>query len=120
MYASIYFATQNYDKILARIRELTGGSVLQMPADASVLADEETARIFDMCWSTKTWDAKDKMKLFKLAWDILGTDFAGRHSQYERFYMGPAFIVREHVGRETDWNEIQNFTDELLAGYDAL
>ena len=119
MYAAIYFATQNYDKILARIRELTGGSVLQMPADASVMDDDETKRIFDMCWSTETWDAADKMKLFKLAWDILGTDFAGRHSQYERFYMGPAFIVREHVGRETDWAEIEEFTDALLASYDA-
>lgn len=119
MYASIYFATQNYDKILARIRELTGGSVLQMPADVSVLDDEETKRIFDMCWSTKAWDAKDKMKLFKLAWDILGTDFAGRHSQYERFYMGPAFIVREHVGRETDWDNIGEFTDDLLASYET-
>ena len=119
MYAAIYFATQNYDKILARIRELTGGSVLQMPADVSVLDDEETKRIFEMCWSTETWDAKDKMKLFKLAWDILGTDFAGRHSQYERFYMGPAFIVREHVGRETDWTEIEDFTDSLLASYEA-
>ena len=119
MYAAVYFATQNYDKILARIRELTGGSVLQMPADASVMDDDETKRIFEMCWSTETWDAKDKMKLFKLAWDILGTDFAGRHSQYERFYMGPAFIVREHVGRETDWAEIEEFTDALLASYDA-
>ena len=119
MYASIYFATQNYDKILARIRELTGGSVLQMPADVSVMNDEETKRIFDMCWSTEKWDASDKMKLFKLAWDILGTDFAGRHSQYERFYMGPAFIVREHVGRETDWAEIEDFTDALLASYKA-
>jgi 4-hydroxyphenylacetate 3-monooxygenase len=119
MYASIYFATQNYDKILARIRELTGGSVLQMPADVSVMDDEETKRIFEMCWSTEKWDAADKMKLFKLAWDILGTDFAGRHSQYERFYMGPAFIVREHVGRETDWTEIEDFTDSLLASYEA-
>ncbi|MEC9454057.1 MAG: 4-hydroxyphenylacetate 3-hydroxylase N-terminal domain-containing protein [Pseudomonadota bacterium] len=119
MYAAVYFATQNYDKILARIRELTGGSVLQMPADASVMDDDETKRIFEMCWSTETWDAKDKMKLFKLAWDILGTDFAGRHSQYERFYMGPAFIVREHVSRETDWAEIEEFTDALLASYDA-
>ncbi len=119
MYAAIYFATQNYDKILARIRELTGGSVLQMPADSSVMDNEETKQIFDMCWSTNEWDAKDKMKLFKLAWDILGTDFAGRHSQYERFYMGPAFIVREHVGRETDWGEILDFTDNLLASYDT-
>ena len=33
--------------------------------------------------------------------------------------MSPAFIVREHVGRETDWAEIEEFTDALLASYAA-
>ena len=106
MYASIYWATQNYDKICSRVRELMGGSVLQMPADVTVLDDPETRAIFEQNWATPTWSATDKMKLFKLAWDLLGSDFAGRHAQYERFYMGPAFVVREHVGRETSWDEI--------------
>jgi 4-hydroxyphenylacetate 3-monooxygenase len=119
MYAAIYFATQNYDKILARIRELTGGSVLQMPADVTVMNDPATRDVFEASWSTESWAAADKMKLFKLAWDILGTDFAGRHSQYERFYMGPAFVVRDHVRRETDWNDILGYVDDLLASYGA-
>jgi 4-hydroxyphenylacetate 3-monooxygenase len=55
----------------------------------------------------------------KLAWDILGTDFAGRHSQYERFYMGPAFVVRIHNSRECPWDALDGLLDGLLASYDA-
>ena len=45
------------------------------------------------------------MKLFKLAWDMVGSEFAGRHQQYEKFYAGASFIIRNHSFRETDWTE---------------
>jgi len=45
------------------------------------------------------------MKLFKLAWDITGSEFAGRHLQYEKFPTRCAsFIIRNHSYRETDWS----------------
>ncbi|HDR7686736.1 4-hydroxyphenylacetate 3-hydroxylase family protein [Bacillus toyonensis] len=33
-------------------------------------------------------DAKQRTKLFKLAWDIVGSPLASRHELYERFYAG--------------------------------
>lgn len=117
MYAAIYFATQNYDAICAKVRELSGGGVLQMPADASVFDNPKTREVFERLWWMPTSSAVDRFKLMKLAWDILGTDFAGRHAQYERFYMGPAFIVRSHNNRECGWDEIQGRIDGLLASY---
>jgi len=119
MYASIYWATQNYDTLCSSVRELMGGSVLQMPANIGVLDCPETADTFEANWAGNGWAARDRMKLFKLAWDLLGTDFAGRHAQYERFYMGPAFVVREHIGRETDWDAVLRPLDDLLASYDV-
>ncbi|MGH7117837.1 MAG: 4-hydroxyphenylacetate 3-hydroxylase family protein, partial [Acetobacteraceae bacterium] len=82
MYAAIYFATQNYDQICAKVRELSGGSVLQMPADVSVLSNPKTRALFEKLWQTPTHGAVEKFKLFKLAWDLLGSDFGGRHLQY--------------------------------------
>jgi 4-hydroxyphenylacetate 3-monooxygenase len=117
MYSAIYFATQNYDQICAKVRELSGGSVLQMPADVSVLDNPKTRSLFEELWQTPTQSALDKFKLFKLAWDLLGSDFGGRHLQYERFYMGPAFVVRGHVSREIMWKEIEEYTDALLQSY---
>ena len=77
----------------------------------------ETRALFEELWQTPTQTAVDKFKLFKLAWDLLGSDFGGRHLQYERFYMGPAFVVRSHNSRECDWQEIDGYIDALLASY---
>jgi 4-hydroxyphenylacetate 3-monooxygenase len=118
MYATIYFATQNYDAICAKVRELSGGSVMQMPADISVMHNPKTQELFEEMWEAPGWKAIDKFKLFKLAWDALASDFGGRHLQYERFYMGPAFVVRAHTSRECPWGDIEAYADHLLASYE--
>lgn len=118
MYAAIYWCTQNFDQICTKLRELSGGSVLQMPADISVLENADTRNLFETLWRSSEQPALDRYKLYKLAWDLLGTDFGGRHLQYERFYMGPAFVVRGHNNRECLWNDILDYVDGLLGSYE--
>jgi 4-hydroxyphenylacetate 3-monooxygenase len=119
MYAAIYWCYQNYPKICTQLAELMGGGVMQMPADISVLENPETRTIFETLWSTPEHSATERFKLFKLAWDALGTDFAGRHFLYERFYLGPAFIVRGHNYREAPWQEMLGMVDRMLSSYDV-
>jgi 4-hydroxyphenylacetate 3-monooxygenase len=57
------------------------------------------------------------MKLFKLAWDLIGSEFAGRHLQYEKFYAGASFIVRNHNFREAPWDSYHKVVEDLMAGY---
>ncbi len=117
MYASIYFAYQQYDHFVGKVRELAGGSVLQMPADISVLDNEATRETFEQLWQGQSASAMDRFKVQKLAWDVLASEFAARHWQYERFYMGPAYIVRAHNLREAPWPEIEAYTAALLDSY---
>jgi 4-hydroxyphenylacetate 3-monooxygenase len=35
-----------------------------------------------------TIDAENRTKLFKLAWDLIGSPLGSRHELYERFYAG--------------------------------
>jgi 4-hydroxyphenylacetate 3-monooxygenase len=58
------------------------------------------------------------MKLFRLVWELVGSEFAGRHQQYEKFYAGASFIVRNHSYREAPWDEFHKYADDLLASYD--
>ena len=58
------------------------------------------------------------MKLYKLVWDLIGSEFAGRHLQYEKFYAGASFIVRNHSFREAPWQEFHRVVDDLMASYD--
>jgi 4-hydroxyphenylacetate 3-monooxygenase len=119
MYAGLEWCTQNYSGFIDELRTLCGGSVFQMPADVSVMADDNLARQFTTYWRTPQSDALAKMKLFKLAWDMTGSEFAGRHLQYEKFYAGASFIIRNHSFRETDWAAFGKVVDDLMAGYDV-
>jgi 4-hydroxyphenylacetate 3-monooxygenase len=118
MYAALEWCTQNYSRFIDELRTLCGGSVFQMPANISVLDDPELARQFSTYWQTPQSDAVARMKLYKLAWDMSGSEFAGRHVQYERFYAGASFIIRNHSYRETDWKAFDKLVDALMAGYD--
>ena len=80
-----------------------------------VLDDPEMAKQFDTFWQTPQADSITRMKLFKLAWDMTGSEFAGRHLQYEKFYAGASFIIRNHSYRETDWNEFNTLVDKVMA-----
>jgi 4-hydroxyphenylacetate 3-monooxygenase len=63
-------------------------------------------------------DATSRMKLFKLAWDVVGSEFAGRQQQYEKFYAGASFIIKNHSYRETPWDYFDGVVDDLMESYD--
>ncbi|HXW94327.1 MAG TPA: 4-hydroxyphenylacetate 3-monooxygenase, oxygenase component [Nitrososphaerales archaeon] len=42
----------------------------------------------DRYYQAKTADAEERIRLFKLAWDIAGSSFGGRQDLYERFFFG--------------------------------
>jgi 4-hydroxyphenylacetate 3-monooxygenase len=118
MYAALEWCTQNYSHFIDELRTLCGGGVFQMPANISVMKDPDLARQFQTYWQTPQTDSITRMKLFKLAWDMVGSEFAGRHQQYEKFYAGASFIVRNHSFRETDWAAFNSIVENLMAGYD--
>ena len=117
MYGALEWCTQNYTKFVDELRELCGGGVFQMPANISVMRQPDLAHNFQTYWQTPQGDAITRMKLFKLAWDMVGSEFAGRHLQYEKFYAGASFIVRNHAFRETDWPAFNRIVDDLMATY---
>lgn len=117
MYAALEWCTQSYSQFIDELRELCGGGVFQMPANISVMNNSELARRFETFFQTPQSDAIARMKLFKLAWDLVGSEFAGRHQQYEKFYAGASFIVRNHSYRETDWRAFDEIVENLMSGY---
>jgi 4-hydroxyphenylacetate 3-monooxygenase len=90
-----------------------------MPASISVMHDDKARADFEMYWQTPQLPALARMKLMKLAWDMVGSEFAGRQQQYEKFYAGASFIVRNHSYRETPWAFFDGIVDTLMAGYDV-
>jgi 4-hydroxyphenylacetate 3-monooxygenase len=118
VYAALHWCTNTHADICDTVRELMGAGVFQMPADASVLDDPDLRETFETYWSTPGQSARERMKLAKLAWDLLGSDFAGRHMQYEKFYAGPSFVMNSYSYSTGPWTEWTAPIDELMASYD--
>ncbi|HME31088.1 MAG TPA: 4-hydroxyphenylacetate 3-hydroxylase N-terminal domain-containing protein [Pseudolabrys sp.] len=119
VYAALHWCTNHYSEICDTVRELMGAGVFQMPADVSVLNNVSTRDAFETYWSVPGQSAQERMKLFKLAWDLLGSDFAGRHLQYEKFYAGPGFVMNSYSYLAGPWKEWTETVDHLMASYDA-
>ena len=116
MYAALNWCTENHSMIIEMLRELMGGGVFQMPADVSVMGNPELREKFEQFWATPFKESFERMKLYRLAWDLVGSEFAGRHTSYEKFYAGSYFVVRNHSHREAPWDEFHEVVDRQLDG----
>tara|TARA_B100001559_G_scaffold119960_1_gene100951 strand:- start:80 stop:856 length:777 start_codon:yes stop_codon:yes gene_type:complete len=118
MYAALNWCTENYTTIIDELRTLCGGGVFQMPASINVVKNKKLKKEFETYFQTPQMDATSRMKLFKLAWDVVGSEFAGRQQQYEKFYAGASFIIKNHSYRETPWDYFDGVVDNVMDKYD--
>ena len=77
MYAALNWCTESHSALIDILRELCGGGVFQMPASVTVMHDPHLEKLFETYWQTPQLDAVRRFKLFKLAWDLVGSEFAG-------------------------------------------
>jgi 4-hydroxyphenylacetate 3-monooxygenase len=115
VYAALNWCTDNHTQIIDILRELCGGGMFQLPADLSVLDDAELAQDFATYFRTPRQEATERMRLMRLAWDLIGSEFGGRHQSYEKFYSGGAFAVRNYNYVVADWNDLVHRVDNLLS-----
>jgi 4-hydroxyphenylacetate 3-monooxygenase len=115
MYAALNWCQEHHTEIIDSLRTLLGGYPLVMPASIDVITDDALRDTFARWWKTPSIEAIERHKLYKLAWDIVGTEFAGRHMLYEKFYAGSSIVVRNQSDREAPWQGFHDIVDRLLA-----
>jgi 4-hydroxyphenylacetate 3-monooxygenase len=114
MYAALNWCQEHHTEIIDILRTLAGAAPLAMPASIDLVADPELKERFERWWSTPALAAPNRLKLYKLVWDLIGSEFAGRHMLYERFYAGNSIIVRNQSDREAPWEKFHATVDGLL------
>ncbi len=118
LYASQVYQQAMYPALLNQIRGLLGGSLIQLPASVDELRGPASAADVERYVRWPHAGAVERVKLLKLLWDAVGSEFASRHLQYEMFYAGepPAIHLREF--RNFDWAAAEELVDKCLASYD--
>jgi 4-hydroxyphenylacetate 3-monooxygenase len=121
LYAAIHWAMEHHSELIDILRELMGGGQFQFPASIDVIDDPELGALFTNFWTAGQQTAFNRMKLFKLAWDLVGSDHASRATSYEKFFVGPAFAVRNYNFINTPWDELHQLAEDFMAtyGYEA-
>ena len=114
VYATLNWCQEHHAEIIDTLRTLAGAAPLQMPASIDLVTDPELKDRFERWWSTPALAAVERLKLYKLTWDLIGSEFAGRHMLYERFYAGNSIIVRNQSDREAPWDRFHATVDGLL------
>jgi 4-hydroxyphenylacetate 3-monooxygenase len=92
--------------------------VLQLPSGVADMTSDFTRPDVERYVQSPGVSSEERVKLFKLAWDIIGSEFAGRHQQYEMFYAGAPFIVKgAYTYRNYGYDALVAELDQYLAGY---
>ena len=117
LYAAIHWAMENHSPVMDIVRELMGGGQFQFPASIDVIDDPELKETFESLWTAGAFGAVDRMKLFKLAWDLIGSDHASRAMSYEKLFVGPAFAVRNYNFINAPWDEFHSVAEDFMATY---
>jgi 4-hydroxyphenylacetate 3-monooxygenase len=119
MYGAMGLQAELYPRALAILRDLVGGGVLQVPSSVADMRNPATRADIDRYIYSPNSPAEERIKLFKLAWDAVGSEFGGRHHQYEMFYAGAPFVVKGYAFRNYGFEGPLADVDNFLAGYDS-
>ncbi|HKY09899.1 MAG TPA: 4-hydroxyphenylacetate 3-hydroxylase N-terminal domain-containing protein [Candidatus Binatia bacterium] len=118
LYASQVYQQAMYPLLLNQIRGLLGGSLIQLPATANELRERGSAADIERYVRWPKASGAERVKLLKLVWDALGSEFGSRHLQYEMFYAGEPGSIQGREFRNFDWKAAEALVDRCLASYD--
>jgi 4-hydroxyphenylacetate 3-monooxygenase len=121
LYGAMGMQSETYARVINIVRDLVGGGVLQLPSSVADLTSEVTSGDIRRYVRSPGVESEERVKLFKLAWDIVGSEFAGRHQQYEMFYAGAPFVVRGvYAFRNFRYDDALASVDAFLESYSTI
>jgi 4-hydroxyphenylacetate 3-monooxygenase len=119
LYANNWLEATYYQTMLTYVRELAGGGLLQLPSSYKDYLNPDIAADLERFVRSPGLKSVERTKLYKLAWDLVGSEFAGRHQQYELFYAGArAQTTAVRAYRAFDFAAARAMVERCLAGYE--
>jgi 4-hydroxyphenylacetate 3-monooxygenase oxygenase component len=95
------------------IRQLSGSGLILTPTEKD-FANPEIAAYLEKYLQGKDVLARDRVQLFKLAWDMIGESFGGRQLQYEWFYAGDPYFTHSRFYRSPIARDFKAMVTRLL------
>lgn len=110
-------AQTTYPEFIDAIRGLSGGGLVMVPSSSADFDGGEVERMIQASQRSPVAGSEERVKLMKLAWDAIGSEFGSRHLQYEMFYSGPQFAIRGNSYRFHDWAGPKRMVQDFMDSY---
>lgn len=117
LYGAMGLQAELYPRVLHLLREMVGAGVIQVPSSYREMVNPETGPDITRYVKSPGVPSEERVKLFKLAWDAVGSEFAGRHHQYELFYAGAPYVAKGYAFRNYGYDEAVALVDSFLNSY---
>jgi 4-hydroxyphenylacetate 3-monooxygenase len=114
LYAVMALQSEMNPRMIDIVRELTGAAMITLPSSVKDFESDETRADMERYMQSGKAPARERVALMRLAWDLIGTEFANRHQQYEKFYGGASFIVKTNMFRSYDFARAKALVEQAL------
>ncbi|GCL73768.1 4-hydroxyphenylacetate 3-hydroxylase family protein [Paenibacillus naphthalenovorans] len=91
-----------YPRAIEILQQLSGAGMLQVPSSIAELQGPLGDKL-QTYYRGADRNAQERVRLLKLAWDLVGSPLAGRHELYERFYAGDP--VRTYAAQYLEYDK---------------
>tara|TARA_B100002003_G_scaffold73940_1_gene68973 strand:+ start:31 stop:1482 length:1452 start_codon:yes stop_codon:yes gene_type:complete len=102
-----------YPRMIEILQLLSASSLMLIPPDSAL--DSPVAEDIDRYLAAANCTARDRIKLFRLAWDVACSGFAGRQVLYERFFFGDPVRMMSVLYRTYDKQPLMDRVDKFLS-----
>ena len=114
LYSVMALQSELNARMIEIIRELTGAAMVTLPSSLADFENPEIRGDIDRYMRSASSEAKERVAVMRLAWDFIGSEFGNRHQQYEKFYGGASFLVKQNVFRNFDFARAKAMVDAAL------
>lgn len=102
-----------YPRLAEIIQQLGASGLMAIPTEAD-LTEPALREDIDRYYQAKNTDAAERIRLFRLAWDVAVSAFAGRQVLYERFFFGDPVRMAGALYQSYDKNPMKDRVRRLL------
>ena len=117
------FMTEAYPAVRNIVEKVVASGLIYLPSHAADFKNPEVDKyLAKYVRGSNGIDYKERIKIMKLLWDAIGTEFGARHELYEMNYSGSHELIRVFQLQQAQANgtlkAMEALADKCMADYD--